>query len=113
MPKVTLEFWLKKGDRTPPIIAQATDDDGVPIDLSGATGITFVMRLPSSNTLKVDAAGALHDGPNGKLRYDWASNDTDTPNDYYAEFEYTLSNKQGTVPNDGYIAVHIVDDLRP
>lgn len=104
------EFHLKRGDRRPYLRATLQDADGVAINLATASGVTLRMRLPGSETLKVDEDATISDSANGVVEYQWASADVDTVGTYEAEFVVDWgSGVVQTVPNRGDqpILVHI------
>jgi len=88
-----VEIWIVQGDRRPSVEATLTNCG----DLTGASA-KFIMIKPDG-TVKVNAAAVISDAANKKVRYDWASGDTDTEGDYYGEFEITYSDaKKQTFP---------------
>lgn len=106
-----LEFVIKRNDQEPALTVEVTDENGAPIDLTGATA-KFFMKDPRS-TLKVNGAAAtITDAANGKAQYAWAPGDTDTDGEFYGEFEFTLaSGRRLTAPSDGYIRIVVRPDL--
>ena len=101
-------FYIKQGDTLPIIKATLTDAAGVPIDLTGTT-----VRLLTAWGLSAVAAFTNPPGADGKIQYTWVVGDTDAlPGIYDGEFEidWGAGIKQ-TVPNDGHIKIHIVEDL--
>jgi len=105
-------FVMKKGDFKPVMSATLTDNDGSAINLTSATGVKFLMKLPGSSSAKIDSAGVVSDASNGKVTYQWAGTNTDTSGVYDAEFEVDWGSSQyQTFPANGYIEVEIIDDL--
>ncbi len=70
----------------------------VDLTAEGATAVQFVMRHRYESAVKIDAAGSIFDGPNGKLRYTWITGDTDTPGAYLADWEVTFPGGTETFP---------------
>lgn len=106
-------FYIKQGDRLPPVEAALQRADGTAVTLAGAT-VKFLMRVRGTVApVVVDAAAVVVDAGTGQVRYDWADGDTATVGDYDAEFEVTVtaSGKKQTVPNNGYLRVKVRDDI--
>lgn len=61
----------------------------------------------------VDAPAVIVDAEAGRVRYDWRPGDTDHPGFFHAEFrvEY-ITGAKATVPNSGYVTVHIGRSLK-
>lgn len=104
------DYAIKQHDQLPSI--QATfASAGFPVDLSGAAGVTFIMR-PSSGPVKVNAPAVIVDAGNGIVRYDWLAADTDTAGSFMAEWQVTWTGgKQQTFPTLTYHTVDILADL--
>lgn len=107
--------YIKQNDTQPSISATLTED-GVAVDITGAT-VTFVMRpratrcQPASGAPKVEAAAVVVNAAAGQVRYDWAVGDTDTEGQFDAEFKVTLAGATTTYPSQNYIPVVVVKDL--
>ena len=105
------DFTLKAHDRLPSIQATLTSA-GAPVDLTGATGVTFIMKAAQGNTVKVNAAAVVVTPASGVVRYDWLAIDTDTPGSYMAEWQVTWSGgKRQTFPTLTFHTVDILQDL--
>ena len=103
-------FYLKTGDTDPAMLYDLPSG----IDLTGALGVVFNMRLRNSTTAKISRANAtiVSASAPATLRYDWAPTDVDTNGDFEAEFEVTRSDGSiATFPNFGYINVQIGGDI--
>lgn len=105
------DFYIKQGDTAPAWDDTLKDNDGNPINLTGA-GVRFHMAPQDFTEAKVDAAAVIVDAANGKVRYNWQTADTDEAGDFYAEWEVTHASGQiETFPNDGYRHVTIGREL--
>lgn len=105
------EFSIKRNDTMPSIAASLEDSDDSAIDLTGAT-VRFLMTPIGESTAKVDAAAIITDAANGKVKYDWQSEDTDTLGTFVAEWEITYSSGGiETVPSNGWTTVRVKEDL--
>lgn len=107
-------FHIKQGDRSPSLIAKLVDENGVVIDLTQASTVKLNMYEPNSGTLKINGAAVniLAPPSAGRVQYLWGVNDTDTQEDYDAEFEVTwVDGTETTFPNNGYFRVRVVKQL--
>lgn len=105
------DFTIKAHDRLPSI--QTTlSAGGVPVDLTTATGVTFIMAQTIGGSTKINAAAVVVNAAAGVVRYDWLSTDTDTPGSYNAEWEVTWPGpKQQTFPTASYHSISVLADL--
>jgi hypothetical protein len=102
---------MKKGDRRPRYRVALTVG-GTAVDLTGATGVRFIMKsTPASGTTKVDAAATVVTAATGIVEYAWGATDTDTAGDYVIEFEVNWSGEKQTFPSTGYFTLTIESDL--
>ena len=105
------DFTLKAHDRLPSIQA-VLSSGGTPVDLTGATGVTFIMKAAQGNTVKVNSAAVIVTPTGGVVRYDWLAVDTDTPGSYLAEWQVTWTGgKKQTFPTLTFHSVDILADL--
>lgn len=105
-----MAFEIKAHDRRPHYRVQLTAN-GAPIDLTGASSVSFQMYT-SAGTVKVaKTAATIVDGPTGVVEYAWAAGDTDTPGTYNAEFEVLWGTEPQTFPSSGYFTITINADL--
>jgi hypothetical protein len=105
------DFTMKANDRRPYIQAQLMTG-GQPVDLSTASGVSFIMRPAGGGAVKVNAAAVIRDALNGVVRYAWAVGDTNTPGQYEAEWEVIWPTAEPqTFPTLEYHTVEIRADL--
>jgi len=78
-----------EGDTGPPIIG-TVKKNGVVVSLTNVASAKFQMRRVGDRRYTVDAAAEILDAPNGKLRYEWDTNDLDRPGDYEVQWELTF-----------------------
>lgn len=110
---MTNTFYIKRNDTRPEInIIVIDESSGNPLNLTGATA-TFSMKKAGASAPKITRAAAqIADAAAGKVKYSWATGDTNDPGIYRAEFEVTFSGGgKATFPGDGYIEVHILEDV--
>lgn len=109
MPSTT----IKQGDLFPDVIHVITDENGAPIDLTGAV-VTFSMRSTRdpSNVVVNDQTGSVVSGPAGKIKYEWQSGDTAEPGTYDGEFYITPDGGESfRAPTDGYVTVYVEEKV--
>ena len=105
------DFTLKAHDRLPSI-QSVQSSGGTPIDLTGATGVNFIMKATQGSTIKVNAAAIIVTPLSGVVRYDWAVADVDTPGEYIAEWQVTWTGgKKQSFPTLTYHSISILADL--
>jgi hypothetical protein len=109
---VASDFNIKAHDRMPSIQATLTVG-GVPVDLTSATGVTFIMKANIGGAVKVNSAAVIvAPATSGIVRYDWGATDTDTIGDYTAEWQITWPGpKKQTAPTTTYHTVSVLADL--
>lgn len=89
--------WVQ-GDTGPDLVSvlNATDDPTSPLDLTDVTAVAFQMRRPDDRRFTVNAPADVVGLPgNGRVRYEWSTNDLASPGEYDVQFELTY--------NDGLI----------
>lgn len=106
-----MAFQIKKGDTSPAIEATVTDDDGDPLDLTGAT-VYFRMQEIATHQTVFDKTASIVDATEGIVEYNWDAADTDTTGMFYGEFqiEFSESNVQ-THPRAGYKIIEVSETL--
>lgn len=104
------DFSLKQHDTWPPLNATLSDANG-PIDLTGATSVTLIMK-PTGGGSTITGTCTIVSAVAGTIRYTWITGNTAVAGTYNLEFEILWSDgKIGTVPNEGYKTVEILADL--
>jgi hypothetical protein len=107
-----MTFYIKQNDTGPAMLATLQDASGNAINLVGAS-VRFHMRSVMGGNPVVDAAATVVNAAAGTVRYSWISADTNTVGSYQAEFQVTYADASvETFPNDSYIAVEIIDDIK-
>lgn len=106
------EVRLKKGDVLPVLRMTLKDSDGVALDLTSVSAVTFRMRGRGAAAPKVSAAGAVvAPATSGVVEYAWQAADVDTVGVYDAEWALTYPGGGQTVPTAGYVTVIIEQSL--
>ena len=105
-------FYIKQNDTRPAIIANLTDANDAAVNLTGAS-VKFHMRVDPAGAVKVNAGGAtIEDAEAGQVSYAWTTANTDTADDFEAEFQVTFAGGAvQTFPGRNWIAVHVIDDI--
>lgn len=105
------DFILTQNDTFPPIRGTCLDENGDPVNLTGAS-VRFIMQPQDSETDTVDAAGVIADADAGIVYYDWQAADTAVAGSFFAEFEVTYSTgKVETFPRAEPLVILIRADL--
>jgi hypothetical protein len=101
-------FYLTAGDVGPPLDEQLVDQNGTPINLTGAT-VTFRMVEYFQKTfVAVNSLSAMIlDAINGKVRYQWTTGDTATPGLYLAWFVVNWGGGPQHFPQDDSLIIKI------
>jgi hypothetical protein len=76
---------------TAPALTDIIQENGVPVNLTGAS-VRFRMRKVLSAVLTVDTAATVTGATTGNVTYSWATGDTTTEGEYVAWWQATLSN---------------------
>lgn len=106
-----VDYTITQNDTYPPIRGVCKDEDGVAVDLTGAT-VKFIMQPTNDETDTVNASAAVEDAPNGVVSYSWQAGDTATEGIYYAEFEVTHSGGGiETFPRESPLSIRVRAEL--
>lgn len=108
------DFTIKQDDRLPEIVATLLDSQSpaVAVNLTGVTGVRFIMTNKLTGVKKVDAAATIVDAVNGIVKYSWVSADTTETGTFNGEFEVQFADTRlETFPNSRYIQIKVVPDL--
>jgi hypothetical protein len=109
-----LTVVVKQGDLFPDVEDIVLDENGAVVDVTGAT-IKFSMR-PARDpaTVSLDEQdGSVVNGPQGKIKYQWLSGQTDITAGTY-EGEFTIDPAVGDTfrhPTEGFITVVIEERI--
>lgn len=114
------DFSIKAHDLLPAVVASLTwGADDVPLDLTDAYQIVFIMRLVggSDDDLVSGPARVLDPPESGRIQYDWIPGQTKTPGKYQAEWQIVWNTgpddplRAQTVPTLTYHSIDILADL--
>jgi len=104
-------FKIKQNDTRPRVVA-ALKQDGVAVNLTGATVKFLAKSIPPATTATINVSAILTDAANGVVTATLSALNTAVPGDYNCEFEVTYSDGGiQTFPNDGYFEMKIISDL--
>ena len=112
-PSTKLVHYLKRNDTLPSLTVTLSDSDGVALNLSAVSGISFTMKDIDSDDLKINSAAAtIENAAKGQVFYNFSSADTNLAGTYQAEFElnYIVANKL-SVPVQGALTIVILEDF--
>jgi hypothetical protein len=108
---MSYDVTIKRGDRRNCIKAVLKDSSGLPVNLANCS-VVFRMA-PVGRKAIIDRAAHIETAVAGEVWFVWAAGETDTSGVYRAEFQVTyLDGKKETFPNDGYIGIRILDNIR-
>lgn len=107
-----LTFIIKRGDTLPYLEADLTND-GVAADISGTTGVDFVLRAvgASKSAASMVRPATIVSAAPAKVRYQWQVGDTDVAGRFIGEFQVNYGNQKASYPSETYIAINIMADL--
>lgn len=103
-------FYIKQNDTGAQLQFELTPSS---VDLTGAS-VVFNMRDRATKAVKVSRGTAVvvTATVTPTVKYPWQAADTDTAGDFEGEFEVTfVSGQIETYPNDGFIPIHITEDV--
>jgi len=102
---------LKRGDTRTAIRATLIGPDGVPVDLSSATRVRWLMA-DGRRGLVMDREAEVIDVAAGRVLVTFEPGDTDRAGLFVAEFEVQWSDgRRETYPTGGYLQIEIIPDL--
>lgn len=102
---------LKQHDLEPAPRATLKNANATSINLTGATGVTSVIR-PIGGGTTVRRTASIVDAAQGIVSFIWQTTDTAVVGSFYQEWEITWPTaRPQTVPNSSYNLIVIEDDL--
>lgn len=100
-------FKIGQGN-TPNLVDTLCDGTGAPVNVAGAT-VAFILQ--GEGGVGFTRTGAVADGPNGKVNYQFIAADSAAPGDYLAQWRITLGAVTTTYPVEGYIKFTVLPGL--
>ena len=101
-------LYMKKGDLLPDVTTQLIGPDGNPLNLTGVTSVTFLVRTVSGRLLVNRAASIVEPATDGRVRHAWVAGDTDTIGTHNVEWRVVYPGaKPMTIPSRGYDQIEI------
>jgi hypothetical protein len=108
---MSYDVTIKRGDTRHAIRAVLKDATGSPVNLTGCA-VSFHMA-PLGRSAVVNRQVDIHDIAGGEVWVVWSPGETDVSGVYRAEFQVVYGDgRRETFPNDGYINIQILSDLR-
>lgn len=108
---MSYDVTLKRGDTRHALKAILKDSSGSPVDLTDCS-VSFRMA-PFGRSAVVNREVDIHDTAGGEVWVVWSPGETDISGVYRAEFRVTYGDgRRETFPNNGYINIQILSDLR-
>src|ERR1700729_258239 len=108
----TADLFIRAGDTVPVVTDTILDQNGLALNLTGAT-VTFRLRsLQSAAPVTLTGTASVTNATLGTVQYAWAAADTATSGLYMAEWQVALpGGGTYTFPNDGYRTIAIEQPL--
>jgi len=104
----------KQHDLEPPARTTGLQNaDGTPIDITGATNVTFIMRqVGSTGASAITRTATTVDAANGIVQLAWTTGDLDVVGVYDQDWRINWpTSRPQTVPNTGHNTIVVEDDL--
>lgn len=104
-------FQMKRNDTSPGLARTLYRADGSVVDLTGAT-VRFLAE-DMEGDIKINAPAIIFGNPTeGRVRYAWKPEDTDTAGQFNAEFEVRfLDGGLESFPNKGFLKLIFDPDV--
>lgn len=102
-------YAVSQADTLPPYTATLTWNN-VPVDLTTAESITFVMANYFSGVVATGSATVVN-AKAGQVSYSWGSNDLATPGIYAISWEVVFPSGNATYPANGYDYLTVLNNL--
>jgi hypothetical protein len=107
------DLTLKRNDTRPTIVINLKEGNPASptaINLTTAVSVKLIMKMGATT---ITRPATVTNPSGGQITVTFLAADTQTSGDYQAEVEITwdASGNKETVPNDGYLAIRIIDDL--
>lgn len=107
-----MRFWIKQGDKGPPLVMTLVNDKGEVVDTTALDSGRFLMRSREDNSVVIDnAISFLSPRTDGRVQYDWQANDTLLAGEFDAEIEVVDGAAAQTYPTDGFIEVVVAPSI--
>lgn len=104
---------IKQGDDNPPLRITCEDENGLPVPLTGASGVAFRLLAAREDVVLFEDAAVITDSDAGEVQYNWAEGDTDEPGTYRAVFRVAFPDGPMTFPTRGHLWVLIETNPEP
>lgn len=106
-----MAYEIRQGDRRPHYRIQLTGN-GVPVDLTGAVSVHFIMKPAAGGTAVVDTDGTIITPATGVVEYAWDADDTTTSGSFAMKVRVVWGGGETqTFPSSGSFAVTIQPDV--
>jgi hypothetical protein len=104
------DFWIKRNDTLSPISGQLTDALGNHPSLAGAT--VLIKAKDMAGNILFSSTATVTDATNSLISYTFTAPQTAVAVEGLLEFQVTFAGGAiQTFPNDGFIALHILEDV--
>ncbi len=108
---MSYDVIIKRGDTRNCIKAVLKDTSGSPVDLTDCRVNFHMARI--GRQPNVSRATHIENAAVGEVWVVWAPGETDISGIYRAEFEVIYKDgRHETFPNNGYVSIQILNDLR-
>lgn len=110
-----MTFTITQDDNSPALLTTLSDESGVPVDLSNAGDVRFIMQDMYERIVvdeSLDGGVSIVDEDMGMVEFVFSETETRNVGGYEAEFEVRYTNGVvETFPTDGKIDIKVVEHI--
>ena len=104
---------IRQHDTAPPLEFYISHEDGSPFDLSSVNVVQACIRDAYTMNIVNHSQCTVLDAANGLVSYQWQTQDTANPGEFYLEFVVRHPAGRFSYPMGDYIRVQVIQNLLP